>query len=263
MTRQGLGLTALKIMAVAPVLLCVTACTPATEDATVVIFAAASTAPVVDSVVAHVETAQPGADITVTYGGSADLAAQINEGAPAAVFVSANEAQMAAVAQHTSTHPPQVFAMNHLTIVVPTGNPGAVTGLADLGKSELTSVVCAPQVPCGAATAQLAALDDLTLAPSSQENSVTDVLGKVTSGQADAGVVYVTDVARASGVEEVPIPGSDRVLNRYQVAALDDYADNHRAAAFVTALLGDAGRAALTAAGFTVPHEQPTMTGPQ
>ena len=128
------------------------ACAPTRDDARVVIFAAASTADVVAQVVEGVQAEQPGAQIAVTYGGSADLAAQILEGAPAAVFLSADQAQMAAVADQTHVGAPQVFATNHLTIVVPAGNPGGVTGLADLQSAELISVVCAEQVPCGAAT---------------------------------------------------------------------------------------------------------------
>lgn len=229
------------------------ACAPTTDDARVVIFAASSTTEVVAQVVDHVKSEHPGAQITVTYGGSADLAAQILEGAPAAVFLSADQAQMTAVADQPNAGTPQVFATNSLTIVVPTGNPAGVTGLADLESANLVSVVCAPQVPCGAATAQLAALDGLTLSPASQETSVTDVLGKVSSGQADAGVVYVSDVNRATGVEEVPIAGADRVVNQYQVAILDGEHDMELAATFVSTLVGDYGRAALLAAGFGVP----------
>ena len=240
--------------ALASVTLLVAACTPAPDDQPVVVFAASSTKQVVGTVVDRVLTEQPGANITVTYGGSADLAAQINEGAPAAVFLSADQAQMAAAAAHPGMGAPQVFATNYLTIVVPAGNPGNVTGLADLESTDLTSVVCAPQVPCGAATAELAALDGLTLAPVSQENSVTDVMGKVSAGQADAGVVYVSDVARVAGVEEVPIAGAKRVLNHYQVAIIDGNYDAEVAAIFVAELLGHAGQEALADAGFGVPR---------
>ena len=229
------------------------ACGSAQDDEQVIIFAAASTTDVVAQVVAEVHSEQPGAQITVTYGGSADLAAQILEGAPAAVFLSADHTQMATVAAHTNADTAQVFATNHLTIVVPTGNPAGVTGLADLQSADLTSVVCAEQVPCGAATAQLAALDGLTLSPASQENSVTDVLGKVSSGQADAGVVYVSDVSRVAGVEQVPIAGAERVVNQYQAAVLEGDHDMELAATFVSTLVGDYGRAALLAAGFGMP----------
>ncbi len=241
------------LVAVAPFVLLAAACAPSKDTAEVVIFAAASTADVVDQVVKRVQSEQPSAHITVTYGGSADLAAQILEGAPAAVFLSANQVQMAAVAEQAHAGSPQVFATNSLTIVVPAGNPAEVTGLADLENADLTSVICAPQVPCGAATAQLAALDGLTLSPASQENSVTDVLGKVVSGQADAGVVYVSDLNRVAGVEEVPIAGAEQVVNQYQVAILDGEHDMELAGAFVDELVGDYGRGVLLAAGFGVP----------
>lgn len=243
----------LRRAAAAGFVLLAAACAPTKADARVVIFAASSTTEVVAQVVEQVTSEQPGAQFTITYGGSADLAAQIVEGAPAAVFLSADQEQMAVVADQEQAGAPQVFATNHLTIVVPTGNPAGVTGLADLERADLVSVVCAAQVPCGAATAQLAALDGLTLVPASQENSVTDVLGKVSSGQADAGVVYVSDVGRVAGVEEVPIAGAERVVNQYQVAILDGEHDMELAATFVSTLVGDYGSAALLAAGFGVP----------
>src|SRR5690554_509075 len=116
------------VVALASLPLLLAACSPADEDAPVIVFAAASTVEVVDRVVEHVQSQSPGTDIAVTYGGSADLAAQINEGAPAAVFLSANEASMATVTDEPRVGEPQVFATNSLTIVVPTGNPGGVTG---------------------------------------------------------------------------------------------------------------------------------------
>ncbi|SEI96644.1 molybdate ABC transporter substrate-binding protein [Demequina mangrovi] len=218
-------------------------------DATLTVFAAASLTGVLDEVADGFEAAHPGVTVATTYAGSSDLAAQILEGAPADVLASADEETMAEVASLVDGAP-TVFATNTLTLVVPEGNPARVTDLGDLADPDVVSVVCAPQVPCGAATAALAELEDVTLSPSSEEASVTGVLGKVASGQADAGVVYVTDVARAAGVEAVPIAGADAVVNRYPAAALTDAADPALAAALVAYLAGAEAQAVLADAGF-------------
>ncbi|MDN4478440.1 molybdate ABC transporter substrate-binding protein [Demequina sp. SYSU T00039] len=219
----------------------------------ITVFAAASLTDVVEQVVDEIHADLPWADITVAYGGSSDLAAQILEGAPATIFLSADEAQGDAVADGLGLDEPAAFATNTLTIVVPEGNPAAVDGLADLERGDVTSVICAPQVPCGAATAELASLEGLTLSPASDEQSVTDVLSKVAAGQADAGVVYVTDVARASGVEEVPIAGAERVVNTYVAVAIPGDHDPSLAARFWDDLVGAPGRAILADAGFGLP----------
>ncbi|WP_062464291.1 molybdate ABC transporter substrate-binding protein [Demequina soli] len=226
------------------------AASPSTEQLTV--FAAASLTDVLDAIDARFEAEHPGVTVVAAFAGSSDLASQIREGAPADVFLSADEAQMDTIAD-TLDGDPVLFATNTLTIAVPEGNPADVTGLADLADPSVVSVVCAPQVPCGAAAERLAALDGVTLAPASEEQNVTDVLGKVAAGQADAGLVYVTDVARASGIEAVPIDGADRVANRYPAAALADAADPDLAAAYVAFLAGDEARGILADAGFAAP----------
>ena len=149
---------------------------------------------------------------------------------------------------------PVDFATNTLEIVTPPGNPAAVTSFADLGRPGLSVVVCAPQVPCGAATEQVSRTAGVTLAPVSEESSVTDVLGKVTSGQADAGVVYVTD-ARGAGaaVEAVPFPQAARAVNVYPAVGLADSAHRGSAAAFLDYLTSTDARTVLTRAGFGPP----------
>lgn len=219
---------------------------------TLSVYAAASLSDVMERIADQFEIEHPDVDVRVTYGGSADLAAQIAEGAPADVFASANTTQMDAVADLVAAES-RLFAKNHLVIAVPAGNPAGVTTLVDLEDPTIVSVICAPQVPCGAATAELAALDDLLLAPASEEQSVSDVLAKVASGQADAGVVYATDIARADGVEAVAIQGTARVLTRYPIAPLEAAAEPALAADFVDYVTGPEARAMLTASGFGVP----------
>lgn len=216
------------------------------------VFAAASLASAMGAIADGFEAAHTSVEVRLTYAGSSDLSAQIAEGAPADVFVSADEGQMRSVADRVSGEP-VVIATNTLTLVVPEGNPADVTGLADLARVDVTSVVCAPQVPCGAAAAELAHLAGVALAPSSEERSVTDVLGKVVSGQADVGIVYVTDAARVEGLEAVPISGAEAVVNRYAAAALTGATETTLRDGFVAYLAGPEARRALAAVGFGAP----------
>ena len=149
---------------------------------------------------------------------------------------------------------PRAFASNTLEIAVPPGNPAHVTGLADLARPGLKLVVCAPEVPCGSATRALARAARLTLEPVSEEQSVTDVLGKVSTGEADAGLVYVTDVQGAgNAVDGIAFPESDGVVNTYPIAVLRDSDHTALARQFVDFVLGSAGRRVLADAGFGTP----------
>lgn len=219
-----------------------------TEDVTIQVFAAASLTDVFGEIEQEFETANPGVNVEFVFGGSSDLAAQINEGAPADVFASANEAQMEAVGEAVPN--PELFASNTLTIVVAEGNPLAIDGLEALTREDVTLVVCAPEVPCGAATAKVAEAAGLSLAPVSEEPNVTDVLGKVANDQADAGLVYVTDIARADGVEGVDFEGAAAVVNLYPIGALAESVHGPEAAAFVAYVLGEDGQQILESYGF-------------
>ena len=216
------------------------------------VYAAASLGEPFAELEAGFEAAHPDVEVTVVHGGSSSLAAQILEGAPADVFASADEAQMSIAAPEIASDP-VVFATNTLTIAVPRGNPAEVKGLPDLADGSVVSVICAAQVPCGAATLTLAEYAGLTLRPASQEGSVTDVLGKVATGQADAGVVYVTDIARDPAVAEVEIEGAGAVVSRYPIATLGRADDPEVAQAFVDYVTGSHGQAVLAGAGFGAP----------
>lgn len=193
----------------------------------------------------------------MTFAGSSDLASQINEGAPADVFASANEKQMDAVSDHVDGAP-ELFASNTLTIAVPRGNPGGVTDFASLANPDLKVVVCAPEVPCGAATVAIEESLGVTLSPVSELTNVTDVLGAVSSGEADAGLVYVTDIARAPGVGGIPFAGSEAAVTRYPIAVLTSSHGRDDARGFVDLVLGPKGRAALASAGFGAPTGETT-----
>ena len=228
--------------------------TPGTEPGgELTVFAAASLHDAYEEVAAAVERDHPQVEVSLSFAGSSDLVAQVLAGAPADVLATADEATMRrAVDGGAVAGEPIVVAENHLALVVPAGNPARVTGL-DASLDEAALVVCAPQVPCGAAAQQLAALEGVTLRPVSEESAVTDVLDKVTSGQADAGLVYSTDAAGTDAVETIAVPGADRVVNRYPVAVVAGAHDPALAALWVRTLTGEQGRAILADAGFTLP----------
>jgi molybdate transport system substrate-binding protein len=146
---------------------------------------------------------------------------------------------------------PKVFATNTLAIAVPPGNPAGISSFADLAKSGIRLVMCAKQVPCGAAAATVAEKQGTVLSPVSEENSVTDVLGKVASGEADAGLVYVTDVRTAGDkVESIPFPEAADAVNSYPIATLADSRNKTAAAAFLDLVTGAEGQKVLEQAGF-------------
>ncbi len=221
----------------------------------ITVYAAASLTDVFTEIGEEFQADHPGTDVTFSFAGSSDLVAQLIEGAPGDVFASADEKNMQkAVDGGVVSGEPQLFATNTLEIVVAEGNPAGVSSLADLTRSDLKVVVCAAQVPCGAATAKVAEAAGVSLSPVSEESSVTDVLAKVTSGQADAGLVYVTDIARAgSAVEGVAFDQASAAVNRYPIATVEGGSNPVLAAAFSSFVLGEKGRAALAAAGFGAP----------
>jgi molybdate transport system substrate-binding protein len=245
-----------RLLAAAAVLLSLAACSASSDDpgatssgdVALTVYAAASLTDAFQEIAGDFELANPGVDVEFNFAGSSDLAAQINEGAPADVFASANQTQMDAVGD--AVPDPQLFASNTLTIAVPTDNPAGITGLGDLAKDGVRLVICAPDVPCGAATAALVQAQGVMLHPVSEEANVTDVLGKVASGEADAGIVYVTDIARADGVKGVALAGADDAVNLYPIGALKASAHPAQAQAFVDFVLGDQGQAVLASYGF-------------
>ena len=227
----------------------------AAERSTLSVFAAASLQGTFTEIGERFERAHPGVAVAFSFAGSSDLAAQVAEGAPADVLASADGATAARVAAEGLTAgDPVPFATNVLQIATPPGNPAGVTGFTDLARPGVDVVVCAPQVPCGAAARAVQASTGVTLSPVSEESSVTDVLGKVAAGEADAGLVYVTDVRAAGGaVTGVPLPEAADVVNTYPIAALRGAAEPGLARDFVAYVTGPEGRAVLGAAGFGTP----------
>lgn len=199
--------------------------------------------------------AEHGVSIEFNFAGSADLAAQIQQGAPADVFVSADVTTMHRLEETGSVAgSSQIFAANTLVIVTPPNNPADIHSLQDLAGDAVVTVVCAPQVPCGAAAYEIAEREAVELTPASEENVVTDVLGKVLSGEADAGLVYRTDALRAGeGVETVEVDRAEEVPNHYAAAVMEEAADPEAAADFVDFVLDSDAQGVLSDAGFATP----------
>ncbi|WP_211168097.1 molybdate ABC transporter substrate-binding protein [Brevibacterium sp. 'Marine'] len=223
----------------------------ADEPEEITVFAAASLTEVFDDIADEYTATDPNApDVKFSFAGSSDLVSQISEGAPADVIATADETTMDTLASDDLlAGEPEMFASNTLTLAVAAGNPQAITSSKDFSGTDL--VVCAPQVPCGAATQKWADLNDVALDPVSEENSVTDVLGKVSAGQADAGIVYVTDIARGGGkVEQVDLDGADKVINKYPAATVRASENQDQADDFVKFLGFDRAQKLLRDAGF-------------
>lgn len=218
----------------------------------IIVFAAASLQKTFTAIGDELMAQHPELQVEFVFAGSSDLVAQLEAGAPGDVFASADERNMTKATDASLIEgEPQPFVTNHLTIATAPGNPHNITSLADLANPELKVVVCAPQVPCGGATQQVAELGGVTLTPVSEETSVSNVLAKVTSGEADAGLVYRTD-ARGAGdkVTAVDFPEADQVTNVYPIGLLAESQNAEAAQAFIDMVRGEVGKQILNDAGF-------------
>ena len=225
------------------------------EGGTLTVFAAASLREVFTELGERFEAAHPGSAVEFSFAGSSTLVTQLQHGAAADVFAAAETATMDKAAEAgLLAGSPVGFAANTLTIAVAPGNPKGITGFRDLARTDVAVVVCAPQVPCGAAAETIERATGVRLNPVSEEFQVSDVLGKVIAGEADAGLVYVTD-ARAAGdrVGAVGFPESADAVNTYPIAVLKQSGNAELAQRFVELVLSDDGRKVLSAAGFAQP----------
>jgi len=220
-----------------------------------IVFGAASLKKSFTDIGEQFKTDNPRSDVEFSFAGSSDLVTQLTQGAPADVFASADTKNMDKAAQaDLLSGSPVNFASNTLTIVTAPGNPKKIASFKDLTQPGLSVVVCAPQVPCGSATATVEKATGVKLNPVSEESQVTDVLGKVTSGQADAGLVYVTDAQGAGDkVTAVAFPESSEAVNTYPIAVLKQSKNQDLAKKFVDLVTGEGGQKVLSAAGFAKP----------
>lgn len=220
------------------------------------VFAAASLSESLKQMGEDFQKAHPGATVTFNFASSSALATQIIEGGGVAdVFASADEANMKKVADASLVEgTPATLARNELEIAAAPGNPKKIMGLADLAKPDLKVVLASPQVPVGRYGAQALEKAGVTVKPVSLEADVKAVLQKVALGEADAGIVYATDVKAAAGkVDGVEIPDSRNVIASYPIAVVRSSKNPELAKAFVAHAVSDAGRKVLVAHGFLAP----------
>ena len=216
----------------------------------ITVFAAASLQPAFDKIGAKLLSAQNVAT-TFSYAGTQTLTTQLTQGAPADVFASADVAHMTTVqSAGLLLSQSALFAHNRLEIAVAKGNPKGIHTLTDLARSGLVVVVADPSVPAGKYAAQALAKAGVTVHPASFELQVTGVLSKVALGEADAGIVYVSDVVTSGQVDGVTIPDSQNVIAEYPIAVLKSAQNQSGAVAFVDFVLSTEGQSILTSAGF-------------
>lgn len=248
--------------------LCLAACAPAvtpispTEPRTLNVFAAASLTDAFTEIAENFEAANPGVTVTFNFAGSQALRTQIEEGAPADVFASANQTEMdhlvsaAFVAQDAA----QVFLNNKLVVILPAENPAALGKLEDLAGPGLKLVLAAEEVPVGKYARQ--SLDqmngpfgsdfkDKVLANVvSNEDNVKQVVTKVQLGEADAGIVYSSDAVAAPELKRIEIPAELNVIAEYPVALLVQSANKDLATTFIEYVLSAEGQSVLQKWGF-------------
>ena len=218
----------------------------------VTVLAAASLQGAFEEIEKTVEKDNPGLDVTFDFQGSQDLVSSLAGGDSADVLATANNSTMKTAADQKLVGNQTEFATNVLTLIVPKGNPKKITGL-DSSLDGANLVICAPEVPCGEATKKLAKAQGITLNPVSEEQKVTDVRGKVESGEADAGIVYTTDAAAAKDkADKIDIPDGG-VVNHYPIAPTAKPENPAGAQVFIDAVTGKTGQEILAKHGFGKP----------
>jgi molybdate transport system substrate-binding protein len=220
-----------------------------------VVFAATSLTDAFNKIATQFEQANPGVTVKFNYNGSSSLATQINQGAPADLFASASPKNMTTVTdQNLTATTPKDFARNTGEIMVDVGNPDHIKSVADLANSSLKVVTCAPEVPCSVLATNIFKNAGVTVKPVSQEQNVGGVVTKVSLGEADAGIVYVTDIkANGSKTAGVPIPANQNSITAYPIAEIKGAPNATAAAAFIAYVLGPNGQQVLKSFGFLAP----------
>jgi molybdate transport system substrate-binding protein len=237
------------------------------EPRTLNVFAAASLTDAFTEIGINFEAVNPGVTVIFNFAGSRALRTQIEEGAPADVFASANKIEMDTLvtSAHVAQDAPQVFLNNQLVVILPADNPAALEKLEDLANPDIKLVLAAEEVPVGKYARQ--ALDqmngplgsdfkDKVLANVvSNEDNVKQVVAKVQLGEADAGIVYTSDAVAVPELKTIEIPAELNVIAKYPIAPLSKSANADLATAFINYVLSDEGQAVLQKWGFAPPAE--------
>jgi len=215
------------------------------------VLAAASLTEAFDDELTSLKTIAPGLKVTYSFGGSGALVVLVQSGAPADVIATAETASMKRLFDAGLVEAPQTFAQNSLEILVAPGNPKGVARLADLARGDLKVVLGDETVPAGKYAAQALGRAGVTVKPVSKELDVKSAVAKITSGEADATIVYVTDVTAAGGKGAgVRIPDAENIIADYPIAVVKASKNHGAAVAFVDEIAKGSGQAALTARGF-------------
>jgi molybdate transport system substrate-binding protein len=218
---------------------------------TITVLAAASLQEPFTALGRRFEDQHAGTTVRFSFDASSTLARQVEAGAPADVLATADQPSMVPVAEAGLVSTPAVFARNRLAILVARGNPEGVVGLADLDRPGLDVVLCAPEVPCGRLAGEVLDRAGVTVQPRSLDPNVKGVMTKVTLGEADAGIVYATDVRAAAGkADGIEIPPAQNVVARCPVATVRAAPNPAAAARFVELVRSEEGRRVLAGAGF-------------
>ena len=224
------------------------------KDVTIRVFAAASLTESFTELGKQFEKDHPGTKVQFSFGPSSGLAEQIGSDAPADVFASASPSNMDTVVQAGDAKDPEDFATNSMEIATPPDNPAKIDSLDDLANPGVKVAVCQPQVPCGKVAAEVFSKANLNVKPATEEVDVKSVLTKVTLGEVDAGMVYVTDVQAAGDkVKGVEIPEAQNASTSYPIATLTHSEHKLQASQFVDLVLSDDGAKVLEEAGFESP----------
>jgi molybdenum ABC transporter molybdate-binding protein len=229
--------------------------TTASVSGTVTVLAAASLTESFEKLGEQLAADNPGLEVVFSFGPSSGLVEQVLAGAPADVLATADTRTMQeAVAGGAVEGEAEVFARNTMTLALPAGNPGRVTGLADLARPELRVAICEPRVPCGTAAENLLAAAGVTAEPDTLTTDVKEATSLVSLGEADAALIYRTDAAaEGDAVETIETPEAAEVVNEYPVAVVADAPNPDGAHLVVAAITGEPGLTILADAGFLEP----------
>lgn len=221
-------------------------------DKTLTVLAASSLTGTFTQLAGEFETKVPGVEVKLVFDSSATLAQQTVEHAPGDVLATADQKTMDAAKSGGGVQgDPKQFATNVIVLAVPKDNPAKITSLADLNKKGVDYLTCVTTAPCGSAAASLLQSNHITRKPVSEEVDVKAVLAKVEAGEADAGLVYATDVASSGGkVTGIDVPGASESPNTYWMAVTEAAKEGPLAGQWIDFLTGSEGQAVFETAGF-------------
>jgi len=238
------------------------ASTATPEPKTLTVFAAASLTNAFSDIGKAFEAANPGVNVKFNFGGSQALRTQIEQGAQADVFASANTREMDALVTDglVPADSAKIFLTNQLVVILPAKNPAGLSTLADLSKPGLKLVLAAKEVPVGNYALQVLDKLDAVLNTGyknkvlanvvSYENDVKQVVAKILLGEADAGIVYLSDTITAPDLIKIVIPSENNVVARYPLAALSHAKNSALAQAFIAYVMSADGQTILHKWGF-------------